>query len=272
MSTPERDTAPDKEQFVSSLARGIAVLRAFGPGTPELTLSQVAALTDLSPAVARRFLLTLVQLGYLRRIDRRFVLTPKVMEIGASYPDSMNLSEVAQPFLQPVRDETGDSVSLTTLSGDDIIHLAHVQTERMLRFAVTPGTHVPAYVSASGRAMLAFLPQDQLDDYLAGLEVEQRTPYTVTSKDELRERLREARRTGYALVVDELDMGITVIGVPILIGGLPLAGVSCAAASGTRPPEEFAATRLPLLQYAAGLLKKQIERSPALIHSLEPAR
>lgn len=199
--------------LASSLARGIAVLRAFGPGTPELTLSQVAAATQLSPAVARRFLLTLVQLGYLRQIDRRFVLTPTVMEIGASYPDSMNLAEVAQPFLQPVRDETGDSVSLTTLAGDDIIHLAHVQTERMRRFAVTPGSRVPAYVSASGRAMLAFLPQDRLDGHLADLDVEQRTPYTVTSVADLRERLAEVRRKGYALVVDELDMGITVIGV-----------------------------------------------------------
>lgn len=262
-------STPDKEQFVSALARGLAVLRAFGPRTPELTLSQVAEMTDLSPAAARRFLLTLTQLGYLKQIDRRFVLTPKVMEFGASYPDSMNLAEVAQPYLQHVRDETGDSVSLTTMSGTDIIHLCHMQTERLLRFAVTPGSRVPAYVSATGRAILAFLSPARLDAYFQQAKLEQRTPHTVATEESLRACLQDVRQNGYALVVDELDIGITVIGVPILVGGDPIAGISCAAASGFQSPGEFMTTRLPLLQHAAVVLKKQLERSPALVHSLQ---
>ncbi|GAA4773454.1 IclR family transcriptional regulator C-terminal domain-containing protein [Actinomycetospora chlora] len=269
MSTPGV-SGPDKEHYVSALARGLAVLRTFGPGTPQQTLSEVAAAAGLSPAVARRYLHTLVELGYVRQVDRRFVLTPSVMEIGASYADSMNLAEVAQPYLQHIRDETGDSVSLTTLAGTDVIHLVHVQTERLLRFAVTPGSRVPAYASATGRAMLAYLAPAALDRWFATAVLAPRTPRTVTDEGQLRAHLAEIRRDGYALVVDELDVGITVLGVPVLHDGVALAGISCAAASGHQSPEAFRASRLPQLQEAAQILSRQLERSPALVHSLQP--
>jgi IclR family pca regulon transcriptional regulator len=268
MSTPAR-SRPDKEQFVTSLARGLAVLRAFGSAGPELTLSEVAAATDLSPAVARRFLLTLVQLGYVKKVGRRFVLTPQVMELGAGYPDSVNLAEVALPHLQQLRDETGDSVSLTTLTGVDVIHLCHVQTKGLLRFAVTPGSRVPAYVSATGRSILAFQPESRLTEYFAAAQLLPRTPHTVTTEAGLRDRLDRARRDGYALVVDELDFGITVLGVPIRIDEVAIAGISCATASGREPADEFVRSRLPLLQAAAAALRQQLDRFPALVHSLD---
>lgn len=266
MSTP---AAPDKEQFVTSLARGLAVLRSFASAGPELTLTEVAAATDLSPAVARRFLLTLVQLGYVKKVDRKFVLTPQVMELGAGYPDAMNLAEVAQPHLQDLRDETGDSVSLTTLVGTDVIHLSHMQTAGLLRFAVTPGSRVPAYVSATGRAMLAFQPEERLAAYFAAAELVPRTPHTVTTEPELRERLERVRRDGYALVADELDFGITVLGVPLFNDGVAIAGISCATTSGRQPTDEFLRSRLPLLQAAASALRRQLDRFPALVHSLD---
>jgi len=268
MSTPARP-APDKEQFVSSLARGLAVLRSFGSTGPELTLSEVAAATDLNPAVARRFLLTLVQLGYVKKVGRKFVLTPQVMELGAGYPDAMNLTEVAQPHLQHLRDETGDSVSLTTLIGVDIIHLCHMQTEGLLRFAVTPGSRVPAYVSATGRAILAFQPEPRLDAYFAAAQLLPRTPHTVTTEAGLRECLERVRRDGYSLVADELDFGITVLGVPLFNDGVAIAGISCATTSGRRPTDEFLRSRLPLLQAAAAALRRQLDRFPALVHSLD---
>ncbi|WP_285657834.1 IclR family transcriptional regulator C-terminal domain-containing protein [Actinomycetospora sp. NBRC 106375] len=256
---------------MTSLARGLDVLRSFGPQRPEQTIGQVADATGLSPAVARRFLLTLVALGYLAQVDRRFVLTPRVLELGASYPDSMDLAGVAQPHLQQVRDETRDSVSLTALSGTDVIHLVHLQTERLLRFAVTQGSRVPAYVSATGRAILATLPDDRLDAYFATAELAPRTPSTVTDEGVLREELRSVRSAGYALVVDELDAGITVLGVPVVPDGrTAVAGISCAIASGLCAPEAFVASRLPLLQRAAESLAGQIARSPALRHSLAP--
>lgn len=264
-------STPDKEQFVTSLARGLDVLQSFGAERPEQTIGQVAEATGLSPAVARRFLLTLVTLGYLTQIDRRFVLTPRVLELGAAYPDSMNLADVAQPHLQQIRDETGDSVSLTTLSGTDVIHLVHLQTERLLRFAATQGTRVPAYVSATGRAILATLPDDRLDTFLAAAELTPRTPRTLADEGRLRDDLRAVRHSGYSLVVDELDVGITVIGVPVLPDGrTAVAGISCAIPSGLCTADEFVGSRLPLLLRAADALAGQIARSPVLRHSLTP--
>src|SRR5262245_34651725 len=116
-----------------------------------MTLTEVATATGLSPAVARRFLLTLVHLGYAARDGKRFLLRPRVLELGAAYLGSMNLAEVAQPHLQELRDRTGDSASLTILDGVDIIHISHVSTQRLMRFFVSSGTRVPAYVSSTGR-------------------------------------------------------------------------------------------------------------------------
>lgn len=258
----------DKEQFVTSLARGLAVLKAFGSASPEMTLSQVAAVTDLSPAAVRRFLLTLVHLGYLSHVEKKFVLTPRIMELSASYLDSMNLAEVAHPHLQQIRDDTGDSVSLTVLDGPDIIHLCHVPTQRLLRFAVTAGSRVPAYVSATGRAILAYEPEYRLAKFFERAELTARTPHTLTSEDELRKRLRDIREDGYALVVDELDLGITVIGCPIVINGAAVAGISCATASGYLSVDEFVAQRLPILEAASARLRTELTRFPTLLHSL----
>lgn len=263
-----RMSSLDKEQFVTSLARGLTVLRAFGAETPEMTLSQVAAATGLSPAVARRFLLTLVQLGYVAQVDRSFVLTPRVLEFSTSYLDSVNIAEMAQPHLQRVRDETGDSVSLTVLDGTDIIHICHVPTLRLIRFAVTSGSRVPAYVSATGRAILAFESESRVTDFLERSDRPARTPRTLTDGDDLLAELERVRCDGYALVVDELDVGITVIGYPVLVDGAPVAGISCAAASGYLPTTEFVASRLPLLAETAERLRAAFGRFPVLLHSL----
>lgn len=261
-------TAAGKEEFVTSLARGLEVIRAFDGGHPEMTLSEVATETGLSPAVARRFLHTLVQLGYAAQIDKRFILRPRILELGAGYFRSMNLAEVAQPHLQHLRDETGDTASLTTLDGHDILHVCHAPTERFVTFAITPGSRVPAYVSATGRAMLAHLGKAHLDKCLATMELPPRTPRTVTSQKRLRSVLSTARRDGYAFVVDELDYGLTALGVPVLIGGKPVAGVSCVAPTGAVEQTQYVQSRLPALHTAAQQIAAELTRFPALLHSL----
>lgn len=257
-----------KEEFVTSLARGLEVIRAFDGEHPEMTLSEVATETGLSPAVARRFLHTLVQLGYAAQIGKRFILRPRILELGAGYFRSMNLAEVAQPHLQHLRDETGDTASLTTLDGHDILHVCHAPTERFVTFAITPGSRVPAYVSATGRAMLAHLDKPALDKRLATMELPPRTARTVTSQRRLRTVLTTARRHGYALVVDELDYGLTAIGVPVLIGGEPVAGVSCVAPTGAVEETKYVRSRLPALNTAAHQIAAELKRFPALLHSL----
>src|SRR5882672_1131281 len=122
MPSREPETA-NKEEFVSSLARGLAVIRAFGPDRPEMTLTEVAAVTGLSPAVARRFLLTLVRLGYAGHDGKHFILRPAVLELGAGYLASITVAQIAQPHLQNLRDVLGDATSLAALDGDDIIQV-----------------------------------------------------------------------------------------------------------------------------------------------------
>jgi IclR family transcriptional regulator, pca regulon regulatory protein len=261
-------SAASKEEFVTSLARGLEVIRAFDGGHPEMTLSEVATETGLSPAVARRFLHTLVQLGYAAQIGKRFILRPRILELGAGYFRSMNLAEVAQPHLQHLRDETGDTASLTTLDGHDILHVCHAPTERFVTFAITPGSRVPAYVSATGRAMLAFLDKPRLDERLDAMELPPRTERTVTSQKRLRTVLTTARRHGYALVIDELDHGITALGVPVLISGRPVAGVSCVTPTGAVDATEYVQSRLPSLTITAQQIAAELTRFPALLHSL----
>ena len=120
-------------EYLSTLARGLSVLRSFTKEQPEMTLSEVAAATQLSPAVARRCLYTLVDLGYVGRKGKLFLLTPEVLRFASAFIESMNLEEVVQPHLQKVRDKTGDSTSLAVLSGFEILYLVHVSTERMIR-------------------------------------------------------------------------------------------------------------------------------------------
>lgn len=258
----------DKEEFVTSLARGLEVIRAFDRGRPEMTLSEVAAATGLNPAVARRFLRTLVHLGYAAQVGRRFILRPRVLELGAGYFRSMNLAEVAQPHLQQLRDVTGDTASFTTLDGPDVLHICHAPTEGMLRFEITSGSKVPAYVSATGRAMLANLEPGALDAYLARSELVALTTATVTSESELRAELKAVRDQGYSLVVDELDYGVTALGVPVFLEGRGVAGVSCVAPTGRIHDQDFVATRLPPLQEAADRIAREVLRFPALAHSL----
>jgi IclR family transcriptional regulator, pca regulon regulatory protein len=266
--TPSRDT--DKEAFVTALSRGLAVIRAFDGAHPEMTLSEVAAATGLSPAVARRFLLTLVELGYAARHGTRFLLRPRILELGATYLESMNLAEAVQPHLQQLRDSTGDSASLTILDGVDIIHISHVATQRLMRFFVTSGTRVPAYVSSTGRVLLAHLDESTLDSYFAVAELRPRTENTVTSQEKLREILRQVRSDGYALVVDELDYGMLSIGVPVHDDSAVVAGVSCVAPTGITGNSEFVRSRLPELRRAAAQIARELRRFPTLARSVSP--
>src|ERR1700709_1555837 len=156
MTDSDTDSHSDSE-YLSTLERGLSVLRAFGRDNPQMTLSEVAEITNLSPAAARRrFLNTLVKLGYVAKHHRHFLLRPEVMSFASAYLDSMSLGELVRPHLQAVRDETGDSSSLAVLSGFDILYLVHVSTNRMVRLAAGVGTRYPAYATSLGRAMLAF--------------------------------------------------------------------------------------------------------------------
>jgi len=215
---PERGKMVDSQReshFVQSLERGLSVITAFGSADPELTLSEVAKSTGLTRAAARRFLLTLVDLGYMRQEGKLFRLTPKVLGLGYAFLSSLSLPSIAEPHLERLAGEVHESSSLSVLDGNDIVYVARVPTSRIMTVAINVGTRFPAYATSMGRVLLAGLDDDALEEHLATLELEQFTSHTVTSVDALRERVLEARRQGYALVDQELEHGLRSLAAPV---------------------------------------------------------
>ncbi|WP_344972581.1 IclR family transcriptional regulator domain-containing protein [Salinactinospora qingdaonensis] len=203
------------EHYVQSLERGLAVIRAFSAETPSMTLSDVARSTGLTRAATRRFLLTLVDLGYVRTDGRQFALTPRVLELGYAYLSSAELPEVVQPHLERLAAEVGESSSVSVIDGDDIVYVARVPTSRIMAVSISVGTRFPAYLTSMGRVLLAALPSEELEHYLAGLELRTATPYTVSSTQLLRAEIDRARSQGWAIVDQELEEGLRSVAAPI---------------------------------------------------------
>jgi len=201
--------------FVQSLERGLSVISAFGPQAPELTLSEVARATGLTRAAARRFLLTLVDLGYMRFDGKLFRLAPKVLGLGYAYLSSLSLPGIAEPHLEDLVMRVRESSSMSVLDGPDIVYVARVPTSRIMTVTISVGTRFPAYATSMGRVLLAGLDEDALEGYLAGLRIERFTDSTVRSAEELRARLDRARTDGYALVDQELEAGLRSIAAPV---------------------------------------------------------
>src|SRR5262249_25047423 len=144
--------------FVQSLERGLAVVRAFGPDTPQLTLSEVARATGLTRAAARRFLLTLAELGYVRADGRAFSLRPRILELGFAYLSGLSLPETAQPHMEELSAKVHKSCSVSVLDGHDVVYVARVPTRRIMSVTIAVGTRFPAYATSMGRVLLAGLP------------------------------------------------------------------------------------------------------------------
>jgi IclR family transcriptional regulator, pca regulon regulatory protein len=231
--------------FVQSLDRGLAVIRAFGPGRERLSLSDVARETGLTRAAARRFLLTLVKLGYVRSDGREFSLRPLVLELGYAYISGLAMPEIASPHLEELVARVRESSSISVLDGHDIVYVARVPTKRIMTVAISVGTRFPAHATSMGRVLLAGLSPEDLDKYLNEDDFETFTARTVTDPDRLREIVREVRRQGYAITDQELEEGLRSIAAPIHgSGGAVIAAINL---SGHASRVSLAAMRAVLL-------------------------
>jgi IclR family transcriptional regulator, pca regulon regulatory protein len=217
IEAPDSDGgAPARDSdFVQSLDRGLAVIRAFGPDRERLSLSEVARATGLTRAAARRFLLTLVKLGYVRSDGREFSLRPKVLELGYAYLSGLALPEVAEPHLEDLSARLHESSSISVLDGHYIVYVARVATKRIMTVAISVGTRFPAYAASMGRVLLAGLPHEELERYLAEATFEAFTERTITDPDRLRQIVAQVRRDGYSIIDQELEHGLRAIAVPI---------------------------------------------------------
>ena len=221
---------PARTDTLQSLERGLGVLQVFSKDHARLTLSDVARLAGITRATARRILLTLEQLGHVRSDGRLFSLTPRVLNLGWAYLSSLNLWEIAQPLMEQLVEETGESCSAATLDLPDVVYVARVPTRRIMSITLSVGTRLPAHCTSMGRVLLAALPPDELDRYLAGAELATWTDRTTTDPERLRAALDETRQRGWALVDQELEIGLRSVAAPIRRGPVTIAALNVSSA------------------------------------------
>jgi IclR family pca regulon transcriptional regulator len=203
------------DETVQSLARGLAVLEAFDDDHRSMTLSGVAERTGLSRATARRLLLTLEALGFVRADGRQFALTPRVLRLGHAYLSSLSLPELAQPVLDRLCADLGESTSLSVLDGDAIVYVARAEARRIMRVAITVGTRFPAVTTSMGRVLLADLELEAAAAAVRATPIEPLTPLTRTDPDAVLAEVDRVRATGWSLVDQELELGLVSLAVPV---------------------------------------------------------
>jgi IclR family pca regulon transcriptional regulator len=221
------------DQFVQSLARGLEVIKAFTGERPEMTLSELAVVTGLTRATARRFLLTLVELGYVRSDGRLFALTPRVLELGFSYLAGQSIPDIARPHLEALSRTLHESTSASVLEGDDIVYVARVQARRIMTVNITIGTRFPAYATSMGRVILAGLPEEGLERYLAALHPVGLTSATLTDLGALRSELAAVRERGWTIVDQELETGLRSVAAPLRQAGRVVAAINVSTSAGS---------------------------------------
>lgn len=245
---------------VQSLERGIAVLRSFDAENSGQTLSDVARRTGLTRATARRLLLTLVNLGYANTDGRVFSLTPAVLDIGYAYISSLNIQQIAQPFLEELSERVRESASISVLDGKDIVYVARVPTTRIMTIALGLGTRLPAHCTSMGRVMLASLEPQELRTRLTA-PLEPMTDRTITKIAALKTELAVIAEQGWALVDQELELGLRSIAAPLRdSGGRVIAALNLSTHAGRTPVEEVHSTFLPALLETAHDLNEALKR------------
>ncbi|HTW85718.1 MAG TPA: IclR family transcriptional regulator C-terminal domain-containing protein [Candidatus Sulfotelmatobacter sp.] len=214
-SQGEAAPAVPASDYVQSLAKGLAVIRAFGTARRALSLSEVAVSTGLTRAGARRLLLTLESLGYVVLDERRFRPTPKILELGFSYLASLDVWDAAQPWVEQLVAQLGETCTASVLDGEDIVCVLRVPTGRIMNVNFGVGRRLPASACAMGRVLLAGLSEPELARYFAGARFPSYTEHTVTDPQALRAIVERARTDDYALVDGELEVGLRSLAIPL---------------------------------------------------------
>ena len=240
------------------------MVRALSAPGPGLTLAEVARATGLTRAAARRFLLTLEDLGYVRSEDRRFRLTPRVLELGYSFLSNLTLPDIAQPHLRELVQRVDESSSVSILDGTEIAYVAREPTRRIMTVAIAVGTRFPAYATSMGRVLLAGLSDAELDSYLDRVGLRPLTAGTITDAGALRAEVLRTRRQGWALVDQELEDGLRSIAVPIRDGsGAVVAAVNLSTHASRRTLEGIRRDLLGALLDTAGRIEADLAASGA---------
>ncbi|MEU8075639.1 IclR family transcriptional regulator C-terminal domain-containing protein [Catellatospora citrea] len=259
---PRRDDDPN---FIEAIARGFDVIKAFDPHRPVMTLSEVAAATDLARPTARRILLTLEALGYVRSCPGGYALTARVLELGLTYVQAMGLWGIARPHMERLVARTHESTSIAQLDGSDIVYVARVAVPKIIALSVGIGTRFPAAQTSLGKVLLAGLEPDELDKALAEPSRAGVVPRHPLDRAELESTLREVRAKGWSLTDQELAAGIRSVAAPLRDGaGRVIAAMNVTVHAAETAVETLADEYLPLLLQAAGDVSADFARYGAI--------
>lgn len=254
--TPPSTSGNAGRDYVESLARGLAVMRAFREQSDRLTLADVSRITGLSRASVRRSLLTLEQLGYAQSSGRYFSLSPQVLTLAQAYLSSSPVPRVAQSFLERVSEQLGESCSLSILHHDEVIYIARSAKKRIGSLHRDVGTHLPAHCTSMGRVLLAALSKKELDAFLAKTVLDSFTRYTIVDKDKLRAVLDKVRRNAYCLVDEELEIDLRTLAIPIHnASGRVIAAMNIGARASQTSGQHMLDKFLPVMRDAAANMR-----------------
>ncbi|MCQ4159634.1 helix-turn-helix domain-containing protein [Roseomonas sp. GC11] len=250
---------PAARDLLGGLSRGLAVIEAFDASRPRATIAEIARATGLTRAAARRCLLTLSALGYAEGDGRSYWLTPRVLRLGGAWLSSATLPELLQPQLDAVREATGESCSAAILDGTEVVYVARAAARRIMSITLGVGSRLPAHCTALGRALLSALPEGALEQHITSLTPEALTSHTRTSRAEIRAAVREARAQGYALVDEELEIGLRSLAVPVRDQrGRCVAAINIGVQTARGSDEVMRTLLLPALLQASQELRKVI--------------
>jgi IclR family pca regulon transcriptional regulator len=244
----EQIDAMTDPSFMTSLARGLAVVQAFSDSRKPQTIANISQKTGIPRAAVRRCLHTLRELGYVDAELNNFSLRPKVLTLGYSYLSSTPLTVSAQPYLNDISRTLNESSSMAVLEDGEVLYVARAATSRVMSVALNTGSRLPAYCTSLGRVMLAHLPPDELEQYLAKTKLRAMTENTVVNQKRLREILADVRRDGYAINDEELELGLRSIAVPVRgASGQVLAALNVGAQAARVSVKQLEKEFLPVL-------------------------
>jgi IclR family transcriptional regulator, pca regulon regulatory protein len=242
----------DDKEFMTTLAKGLAVLGAFGRQRPTMTLSEAAQIVDLSRATARRVLRTLTALGYVEQNGRVFSLSPRIFDLGSAYLSTQSWVDRTVPLMRELSERLGESCSAAILQGNEIVYVARMPARRIMSAAIAVGSRLPAFHTALGRAQLGFLDEAEIWRRLMSLHIEAYTPYTITDVQALFDRVRADREQGFSIIDEELERGLRALAVPIIdASGQVVAAINLSTHSTRTTRNEMRDSFLPELKQIA---------------------
>ena len=265
--TAEADGGDDRDSggmnprdYVSSLARGLEVLRAFNRTGRKMTLSQVASETGNTRAGARRILLTLVHEGYAVADGKLFDLTPQVLELGHSVLSSKGVWDIAKPFIDHLSEDIRESVSAAVLDNFDVVYVSGAQYHRVISVGISVGARFPAHCTANGRVLLAAQPEEKWPAMLRDIDLKKLTDKTVTDREQFRKVLEQVRDQGWSMVDQELEIGLMSISVPVRTSAGALVGaINVGVPTLRMSPEQMVSEILPKLQATVSNISKALK-------------